>query len=64
MSTKTITVTESNPIDLDRRHQALSKINEIDTDTLVKLASMTGSKKALDYIQNKWMSVKMFLGVK
>ena len=59
----TITVQASSQIELNKKESALKTLSARSSAELVKLETLTKSKKAIDYLNNKWGLLKTMLGI-
>ncbi|MFV9549663.1 hypothetical protein [Algibacter sp. PT7-4] len=60
-----IKITGANAADENKRHEAFSELNNLDTVVLTRLAELSKSKKAIGYFKTALMFnvVKKYLGI-
>lgn len=50
-------------IEANRKKQLLQELSSLEVPLLEKLVALKKSKTAIDYLKNKWSTVKIFLKV-
>ena len=53
-----------NPVEAEIKRKSLEKLSKLDVDSLKKLADLSENKKALNYLNNPPIAVKLALGLK